>query len=99
MKKAIMVQVIIFVVAWFVMTPDVAQDNTHLFGLIGGVEIIRGNAIWVLLGAAVLSMLNIWVWWPKTQVTTHSESSPAESTKSAEIKVVEEKDPVVPKMD
>ena len=98
MKKTIVViiQLLIFIAAWALVTPDTLEDNTHLFGLIGDIEVIKGNTDWVLLGAAILSALNIWVWWPKTQVITPSESSPAEGTKSAK---VEEKDPVVPKMD
>ena len=101
----VQIQVLIFIVAWFILTPDTLEDNTYLFGLIGEVEIIRGNSIWVMIGAGVLSVLNIWFWWPKTQVTsTPSEAPTAEGTKSAEaeeVKTEEAKaaDPVVPKMD
>lgn len=92
--SAIILQMVIFIVAWIVTTPDVAQDNTYLFGLIGDVEVVRGNSIWVMSIAAVLSAFNIWVWWPKKS-TTPSEK-PAESTKSTEAKI---EDPIVPKMD
>ena len=96
MKKAIMVQVIIFVVAWFVMIPDTLEDNTHLFGLFGDVEVIKGNSIWVMIGAGVLSVLNIWFWWPKEAVANIIK---VEGT-SAEAKAEEtKKDPIVPKMD
>lgn len=103
--RSIMVQVLIFIVAWFILTPDTLEDNTRLFGLIGSYDIIHGNSIWVMIGAGVLSVLNIWFWWPKTQVTsTPSEAPTAEGTKSAEaeeVKTEEAKaaDPVVPKMD
>lgn len=104
MKKTIMVQIIIFVAAYFTMTPDVMEDNTHLFGLIGSYDIIHGNSIWVMIGAGVLSVLNIWFWWPKTQVTSTPSEPITEGTKSAEaeeVKTEEAKaaDPVVPKMD
>ena len=102
--RSIMVQVSIFIVAWFILTPDTLEDNTHVFGLIGEVEIIRGNSIWVMIGAGVLSVLNIWFWWPKTQVISTPSEPITEGTKSAEaeeVKTEEAKaaDPVVPKMD
>ena len=99
MKKAIRSQVVIFIAAYFALTPDQIADNTHLFGLIGSYGLVRGNSIWVMSIAAVLSAINIWVWWPKKS-TTPSEK-PAESTKGAEVKEIksEENDPVVPKMD
>ena len=99
MKKAIISQVVIFIAAYFALTPDQIADNTHLFGLIGSYDLVRGNSIWVMSIAAVLSAINIWVWWPKKS-TTPSEK-PAESTKGAEVKEIksEENDPVVPKMD
>ena len=101
MKKAIVIQMIILIVAWIVTTPDIAQDNTYLFGLIGDVEVVRGNSIWVMLSTMVASVCNIWFWWPKG-VDTPSEK-PAESTKSAEasteVKTEVVDDPIVPKMD
>ena len=97
MKKAIMIitQVIIFIAAYFTMTPDTLEDNTHLFGLIGDIEVIKGNTDWVMLGAMVLSVINIIVWWPKVKVI---HTTPiAENTKN-EAKEIDQ-DPVVPKMD
>ena len=104
MKKAIMVQVIIFVVAWFVMTPDTLEDNTHLFGLFGDVEVIKGNSIWVLTGAAILSIINLWVWWPKSPTRQSVEVAAAKSAETVEAKAEEaakaaDPDPIVPKMD
>ena len=98
MKKAIVMQALILIAAYFVMTPDQLIDNTHVFGLIGSHEIVRGNTHWVMLGAAILSALNIWFWWPKEvkkNVTSNEARIVAEDTKS-EAKAA---DPVVPKMD
>ena len=88
MKKVMMiiVQVLIFTGAWFVMTPDQVVDNTYVFGLIGSYDLVRGNTHWVLIGAALLSIINILVWWPTKTVTV---------VKTEEVKA----DPVVPKMD
>ena len=101
--RPIMVQVLIFIVAWFILTPDTLEDNTHLFGLIGSYDIIHGNSIWVMIGAGVLSVLNIWFWWPRAEVISTPSEPITEGTKSAEaeevVKAEEAKDPVVPKMD
>ena len=102
MKKAIVIQMIILIVAWIITTPDVAQDNTHLFGLIGDVEVVRGNSIWVMLSTMVASVCNIWFWWPKGVDTPSEKPASTESTKGAEVKEIkseETKDPIVPKMD
>ena len=96
MKKAIIAQILIFVLAWVLMTPDQLIDNTWVFGLFGSYDIIPGNSILVMSGAAVLSVLNIIIWWPKTKevkVTNTSSEKESEGTKN------EAKDPVVPKMD
>lgn len=94
--SAIIIQMVIFITTYFIMTPDVMEDNTHLFGLIGDIEVIRGNSIWVLLGAAILSALNILIWWPKP--SAHKTVGDNAGTKSAEAKEIDQ-DPVVPKMD
>lgn len=98
MKKAIAFEMLIFIAAWFVMSPDVLKDNTYVFGLIGNYDLIRGNAHWVLLGAAVLSALNIWIWWPKSQSVTPNEK-PAEVKEEPKAEEAKAEDPVVPKMD
>lgn len=95
MKKAIVFQMIIFVAAYFTMTPDTLEDNTHLFGLFGDVEVIKGNVHWVLLGAAVLSIINLWVWWPK-EVKKNVTSS--EAPIAAEAKEID-RDPKTPVID
>lgn len=94
MKKtiAIIIQVLIFVGAWYFIS-DQITNNTYVFGLIGSYDAIAENIKWILLSAAVLSVLNILIWWPKVKVT--NTSNEAESTKS-EAKAA---DPVVPKMD
>ena len=99
MRKIMMivVQVLIFVGAWFVMSPDVLEDNTHLFGLIGDIEVIKGNTDWVMLCSALLSALNILIWWPKSP--THKTVGDNANTKSAETNKAKDQDPVVPKMD
>lgn len=97
MKKtiAIIIQVLIFVGAWYFIS-DQITNNTYVFGLIGSYDAIAENIKWILLSAAVLSVLNIWVWWPSRKVINTSETvKTAEDTKSAEAKT----DPVVPKMD
>jgi hypothetical protein len=95
MKKAIMIitQVIIFIAAYFTMTPDVMEDNTYMFGLIGDVEVVKGNGIWVMSIAALLSVLNILIWWPKSTKTVETVAVEAKAEEA------KDKDPVVPKMD
>ena len=97
MKKAIVIQVAIFIGAWFAMIPDTIEDNTYLFGLIGSYDLVRGNAHWVLAGAAILSIINIWFWWPKIKVTSTSETA-KESKESAEAKKIDQ-DPKTPTLD
>ena len=101
MKKAIVFQVLIFIAAWSIMTPDVMEDNTYVFGLFGSHDVVAGNSIWVMIGAGVLSIINIWLWWPKTQVTsTHNEKPIVdESTKSAEAAEKIDEDPKTPTLD
>ena len=97
MKKTIVFQVLIFITAWALMTPDTIEDNTYMFGLIGDVEVIKGNTIWVMLAAMVLSIINIWFWWPKSPI--HKTVEVGADTKSAETDKAKDQDPVVPKMD
>lgn len=48
---------IVFLIGWGCIVPDQLMDNTHLFGLIGDVEVIRGNTAVVFGMCAVLSTL------------------------------------------
>lgn len=100
MKKAIAFQMLIFIAAWFSVTPDTLEDNTHLWGLFGDVEVIKGNVHWVMMTAGILSVFNIWVWWPKKSTTPSESSTPvvAEGTKSATDKVIDQ-DPKTPTLD
>ena len=92
MKKTIVIQVLIFIATYFVMTPDTLEDNTYVFGLLGSYDLVRGNSIWVMIGAGVLSVLNIWLWWPKSTKTVETVAVEAKAEEA-------KKDPVVPKMD
>lgn len=49
--------VVIFIIGWGCIVPDQIMDNTHLFGLIGDVEIIRGNTAVVFGMCGILSIL------------------------------------------
>lgn len=98
MKKAVILQVVIFIIAWALMTPDQVVDNTHIFGLIGSYDTVPGNTVWVLLGAAILSIINLWVWWPKSPTRQSVEVAAAKSAETEEAKA-KDQDPVVPKMD
>jgi membrane protein implicated in regulation of membrane protease activity len=97
MKKTIIIQLLIFISAYFSMTPDTLEDNTHVFGLFGSYDVIPGNSIWVLLGAAILSTLNIWLWWPKSTKTV--KESKGDKNAEAKAEEAKDKDPIVPKMD
>ena len=96
MKKTIVVitQVLIFIAAWALESPDTLVDNTYVFGLIGSYDLVRGNAHWVLLGAAVASVLNILIWWPKAAKQTVAAAEGV-NTKSAEAKEID-RDPKTP---
>ena len=90
--SAIILQMVIFIAAWFVMSPDQLVDNTYIFGLVGSVELVKGNADWVMMTAGILSVFNIWVWWPKVKVI---HTTPiAENTKN-EAKEID-RDPKTP---
>lgn len=92
MRKAIaiVIQIIILTVAVFVMANTI-EDNTY-FGLIYG-DIVE-NIRWIMLGAMVLSGLNIWLLWPRKVASTPNEAQ-VSSVKAEEAKA----DPIVPKMD
>jgi hypothetical protein len=91
--SAIILQMVIFIAAWFILTPDQLVDNTYVFGLFGSHDVVAGNAHWVLLGAAVLSIINILIWWPKSTKTVETVAVEAKAEEA------KDKDPIVPKMD
>ena len=55
----LIVNVIVFIIGWGCIVPDQIFDNTHLFGLIGDTEIVRGNTSTVFGICAVLSTLSL----------------------------------------
>ena len=54
---ALIANVVIFIIGWGCIVPDQIMDNTHLFGIIGEVEIIRGNTSVVFGMCGILSIL------------------------------------------
>lgn len=97
---AIVIQVLILVAAWYLIANRI-EANTYFGSVSYNVDVIAENTQWILLGAAGLSVLNIWFWWPSRKVVNTQSETAKEVTKSAEAEEVkaEEKDPVVPKMD
>jgi len=56
---AIIVNVIVFIIGWGCIVPDQIMDKTHLFGIIGDIEIIRGNTAVVFGVCACMSTLSL----------------------------------------
>lgn len=56
---ALIINAIIFIIGWGCIVPDQLLDQTHLFGLIGEVEILRGNTAVVFGMCGVLSTLTL----------------------------------------
>ena len=54
---AIIANVVVFLIGWTCIVPDTINDQTHLFGLIGDVEILKGNTSTVFCVCGVLSTL------------------------------------------
>lgn len=54
---ATITNMIVFIISWGCIVPDQMMDQTHLFGLIGNVEIIRGNTSTVFGIASIVSTL------------------------------------------
>lgn len=53
------INVVIFLIGWGCIVPDQILDQTHLFGLIGDVEIVRGNTAVVFGVCSVMSTLTL----------------------------------------
>ena len=53
---AIIANIIVFIIGWGCIVPDQMMDNTHLFGLIGNVEVLKGNTSTVFGVCAVMSI-------------------------------------------
>lgn len=56
---ALIVNVVVFLIGWGCIVPDQLSDQTHLFGLIGNVEVIKGNTSMVFGMCALLSTLSM----------------------------------------
>ena len=54
---AIIANIIVFIIGWGCIVPDQLLDKTHLFGLIGDVEIIHGNTAVVFGVCSILATL------------------------------------------
>ena len=53
------INVVIFMIGWTCIVPDTVNDQTHLFGLIGSVEIMKGNTVTVFSVCALLSTFTL----------------------------------------
>ena len=53
----LIVNVVIFIIGWGCIVPDQVSDQTHLFGLIGSYEIVKGNTAVVFGVCSVMSTL------------------------------------------
>ena len=51
--------VVIFIIGWGCIVPDQLMDQTHLFGLIGSYEIVKGNTGTVFGVCACMSTLTM----------------------------------------
>lgn len=56
---AVIINVVIFIIGWGCIVPDQLMDQTHLFGLVGDVEIVRGNTATVFGICCVMSTLTL----------------------------------------
>lgn len=52
---AIIANIIVFIIGWGCIVPDQLLDKTHLFGLIGDIEIIKGNTAVVFGVCSILT--------------------------------------------
>ena len=111
----LMINVVIYIIGWGCIVPDQLSDKTHLFGLIGDVEILRGNTAIVFGMCCILSTLTMIValveaiiedYRPRFCSSVRSER-PKKSPKISGMrindpcpeKVDEDKDPKTPTMD
>ena len=54
---AVIINMVIFIIGWGCIVPDQLVDNTHIFGLVGSVELVKGNTAVVFGMCASLSTL------------------------------------------
>ena len=95
---AIVVQALILVAAWYLIANRI-EANTYFGSVSYNVDVIAENIRWIMLGAACLSIFNIWVWWPKARKVVNTSSEKAQEVTNAETDKAKDQDPVVPKMD
>ena len=55
----LIINAMIFLIGWGCIVPDQLLDNTHLFGLLGDVEVIKGNTAVVFGVCACMSTLTL----------------------------------------
>ena len=55
----LIVNVIVFVIGWGCIVPDQLNDQTHLFGLVGDIQIVKGNTATVFGMCGILSTLSL----------------------------------------
>jgi len=58
---AVIINVVIFIIGWGCIVPDQLMDQTHLFGLIGDIQIVKGNTAVVFGMCGILSTLTLLV--------------------------------------
>ena len=56
---ALIANIVVFIIGWGCIVPDTVNDNTHLFGLVGDIEIVRGNTATVFGICCVMSTLTL----------------------------------------
>ena len=54
---AIIANIVVFLIGWGCIVPDQLLDQTHLFGLVGDIEIVKGNTATVFGICACMSTL------------------------------------------
>ena len=110
---ALIANIVVFLIGWGCIVPDQLLDNTHLFGLIGDVEVIKGNTSTVFCVCSVMSTLIMVVSLVEAIVEDYSrpcrfkpkvsgmriDPSPDGDPKTPEKCTDEDKDPKTPVMD
>lgn len=110
----LIINAVIFLIGWGCIVPDQLLDNTHLFGLLGDVEVIKGNTAVVFGMCAVLSLLTLIVgmveaivedYRPRFCPTRNERPRKPQKFEAAGMKITnptspeEDKDPKTPTMD
>ena len=56
---ALIANIVVFIIGWGCIVPDTVNDNTHLFGLVGDIQIVKGNTAVVFGVCACMSTLSM----------------------------------------